>query len=430
MTITEAAAALRAGKVSSRELVEESLRSIGLNAFITVTEEEARAEARAADEELARGTDRGPLHGLPVAVKDLFWTRGVRTTAGSTIFSGFVPRRDARAVALLREAGAIIAGKTNMHELAYGITSENPHFGPVRNPYNPEYVAGGSSGGSGAAVAGNMVFAALGTDTGGSIRIPASFCGCTGLKPTYGVVSRAGVIPLGYTQDHVGPLARTVRDAAIVLNALTGRRDCEPSEDANLRGLRVGVIGDADPGPACAAGAVAVRVDVPELDEINAIGRMVLLAEASAVYGRHLDGGAKIGKDVRALLEQGRLISATDYINAQRLRRVRQREFRRVWEEADILLAPVTGVTAPRIGGADVRLAVTRWTRPWNVLGLPAISIPAGFDRNGLPTAVQLIAPAFAEQRLLGAAAALERVIGFEPRIAARVPNPPVPEPR
>lgn len=454
MTILEAARLLRAKKVSSVELVEESLRRIAeldpnINAFLTVTGESACEAARLADHELARGYDRGPLHGIPIALKDLFCTRGVRTTAGSKLFADYIPDHDATVVERLAAAGAVAVGKTNMHELAYGITSNNPHFGAVRNPANPERIPGGSSGGSGASVAAGMVLAAMGTDTGGSIRIPASYCGVVGLKPTYGRVSRFGVLPLGFSLDHVGPLTRTVRDAALVLNAVAGhdprddsssRRpvdDYLPPADASLKGVRIGVpenFGFDRVIPEVAAavrwalalaerlGAQVVPVRLPDMDAVNAIGRVILLAEASAVYARHLEERDKIGADVFALLQQGRMVFATDYVNAQRLRREKCGQFRAVWRNADFLALPATPIAAPKLGQAtveiageteDVRLASTRLVRGFNVLGLPAISIPCGADEAGLPLGIEIVAPEFHEAGLLRVAAALEQEIGF-----------------
>ncbi len=225
MTIQEAGAALRAKKITSVELTNQSLQRIAesnpkLNAFITVLADQARAQAAALDTELAQGHDRGPLHGIPIAHKDLVMTRGIRTTAGSKIFSDFIPTEDAEVATKLTAAGAVTIGKTGLHELAYGITSTNPHFGAIHNPWDLNRIPGGSSGGSGAAVSAQLVFMATGTDTGGSIRIPSSFCGTVGLKPTYERVSRRGVLPLGLTLDHIGPMTRTVRDAAISFNAM------------------------------------------------------------------------------------------------------------------------------------------------------------------------------------------------------------------
>jgi aspartyl-tRNA(Asn)/glutamyl-tRNA(Gln) amidotransferase subunit A len=453
VTILEAARLLRARKTSSLELVEESLRRIAelnprLNAFLTVMEEGAREAAARADAELARGRDRGPLHGVPVAVKDVYSTAGVRTTAGSKLFAENVPDHDAAVVERLAAAGAVLVGKTNMHELAYGITSNNPHFGAVRNPRDQERIPGGSSGGSGAAVAAGMVAAALGSDTGGSIRIPASFCGVVGLKPTYGRVSRFGVLPLDFSLDHMGPLTSAVRDAAVVLNAIAGHdardessssrpvEDYLPPLNPSLAGVRLGVpenfgFDRVSPAVADAVRAAIVRAEqlgarvsivrVPDMEAVNAIGRVILLAEASALFGERLGERESFGADVFALLEQGRLLAATDYVNAQRLRRLKRDEFRAVWREVDFLVTPTTPTTAPRIGettvafgGAreDVRLATTRLVRGINVLGLPAISLPCGTDPAGLPVGMQVIAPEFEEASLLRVAAAFEQALG------------------
>jgi aspartyl-tRNA(Asn)/glutamyl-tRNA(Gln) amidotransferase subunit A len=456
VTIGEAARRLRAREVSSAELVQECLKRIAalnptLNAFITVTEETAGQAARQADEELARGLDRGPLHGIPVAVKDVFLTRGVRTTAGSSLFAQYVPDHDAAAVERLARAGAVLVGKTNMHELAYGITSDNPHFGTARNPRDPERIPGGSSGGSAAAVAAGMALAALGSDTGGSIRIPSSFCGIVGLKPTYGRVSRYGMLPLGFSMDHAGPLASSACDAGIVLNAIAGydprdpassRRPVEdyvPPGGCRIEGLRIGLpenfyfdrttaeARDAVERAADLAaelGARVVAVRVPDMAAVNTVGRVLLLAEASAALTPYLADRSRFGPDVLALIDQGRLIPATDYVNAQRLRRRMQDEFRPLWREVDFLFTPATPMSAPNIGqtsveisgvAEDVRLAATRLVRGMDVLGLPAVSVPCGLDRNGLPLGLQIVAPEFGEAGLLRVAAALEPIQGRVP---------------
>ncbi|HMC62786.1 MAG TPA: amidase [Candidatus Solibacter sp.] len=449
MTIRHAAGQLRAGRVSAVDLATEALARIDrgnarLNAFITVTAEQAMQQARQADSELAAGHDRGPLHGIPVAVKDLFATRGVRTTAGSKVYENWVPTMDAAVVEKLRSAGAVMLGKLNMHELAYGITSANPHFGAVRNPWNAEHIPGGSSGGSGAAVAARMVYAAMGSDTGGSIRIPASFCGTAGLKPTYGRVSRYGALPLGYSLDHMGPLTRTVRDAALVLNSIAGydRRDGTssrrpvvdfvPEDGCGIRGVRIGVPRnffferlDADVESSVRAaiasaeslGAVVKPVTVPDMEALNVVARIVLLAEASAVMEPFRERRGEFGPDVLALLDQGRLLPATDYVNAQRLRRGMRREFDRLWSEVDCLFTPATPNTAPRIGDTtvrlggrdeDVRLAATRLVRGINALGLPALSLPCGLGGSRLPIGLQIVGPAFEEALILRVGAALE----------------------
>jgi aspartyl-tRNA(Asn)/glutamyl-tRNA(Gln) amidotransferase subunit A len=335
-------------------------------------------------------------------------------------------------------------GKLNMHELAYGITSANPHFGAVRNPWNARHSPGGSSGGSGAAVAAGLVYAALGTDTGGSIRIPASFCGTVGLKPTYGRVSRHGVLPLAWSLDHAGPLTRSVRDAALLLNAIAGhdpadatssRRpvvDFVPDEDCAIRGLRIGFPENffferLDPDvELCVRGAIAraeslgahVRpVTVPDIAAINAAARVILLCEASAVLEPHLADRGRFGPDVLALLDQGRLLPATDYIHAQRLRKQMQAEFAKVWTAVDCLITPATPNAPPRVGEStvrlggrdeDVRLATTRLVRSMNLLGLPALSIPCGLTDDGLPVGLQIAGPPFEESLILRVGAALE----------------------
>ncbi len=449
MTIQDAAAALRSHRSSSVELTNASLARVEhsdstLRTFITITAERALEQARQADAELAAGQDRGPLHGIPIALKDLFLTRGVRTTAGSKLYADFIPDHDAAVVEKLQAAGAVMLGKLNMHELAYGITSANPHYGAVRNPWNLAHSPGGSSGGSGAAVAAGMVFAALGSDTGGSIRIPASFCGTVGLKPTYGRVSRFGVLPLGFSLDHVGPLTRSVRDAAIVLNAIAGydRRDDSssrrplidfvPAENCSIRGLRIGVPEnfyldrlDADVESAVRAaverarslGAGVQSVRVPNIAELNTVARVILLAEASAVMESQMDNRQSFGPDVLALLDQGRLLPATDYVNAQRLRRKMRSEFEKVWSEVDCLFLPATPNTAPEIGATtvrlggfeeEVRLATTRLVRSFNALGYPALSMPCGVSASGLPIGLQIAGRAFEESLILRAGAALE----------------------
>ncbi len=457
MTILQAARRLRRREVSSVELVTAALASIQrlqpqLNSFLTVTAESALERARLADAELAAGADRGPLHGIPVAVKDVFSTRGVRTTCGSLLLADHVPDHDAAVVERLRNAGAVLVGKTSMHELAYGITSNNPHYGAVRNPWNTGHVPGGSSGGSGAAVSSGQVFIAMGSDTGGSIRIPAAFCGCVGLKPTTGRVSRYGVLPLDFTLDHMGPLTRSVRDAALCLNVLAGFdprdpsssrepvRDYLPGPEVSIRGLRVGVPRNfyferLDPEAETAArrmidlaaslGAEIVPVQVPDVAAANTISRVILLAEASAVLSPHLEDRSKFGADVLALLDQGRMIPATDYINAQRLRRLAWEQFATLWRDADCLLTPTTPMPAPRIGqtevaldGAseDVRLAATRFVRAVNLLGWPALSIPCGFSSSGLPLGLQIIGKPFEEDVILRAGAALEDATDFHTR--------------
>jgi aspartyl-tRNA(Asn)/glutamyl-tRNA(Gln) amidotransferase subunit A len=437
MTIAEMAAALRGRRLSSVEAVQDAVRAARrlqprLNAFLTLTQEAALAQAAARDRELAEGRDRGPLHGVPIAHKDCLFTQGVRTTWGSKLFADFVPDRDAEVVRRLEQAGAVSIGKTNLHELTYGMTSNNPHYGPVRNPWDPERIAGGSSGGSAVAVAAGVVPLATGTDTGGSIRIPAAFCGVVGFKPTYDRVSRAGCFPLGLTMDHVGPITATVQDAAEAFRAMAG--DAAPLPEARLTGLRIGLpvelfervdgqVGDAvhrAARAAAAAGAQVRQVRVGDVPELNRLGRVIQLAEAAAVLERHAGRRADFGPDVLALLDQGRLLPATAYLNAQRSRRELAGEFARVWRQCDFLLAPATPMTAPLLGQTavriagqeeDIRLAGTRLTRPFNLLGWPALAIPCGFSAEGLPIGLQLIAPPRSDERLLALGAAIGREI-------------------
>ena len=448
-SISDAAAKLRARQVSAVELAQESLRSIHaeqprLNAFLTITEDLALSQARTADEELASGLDRGPLHGIPYALKDVFSTKGILTTCGSKIFADHIPDHDCAVYEKLRAAGAVLMGKTGMHEFAYGITSNNPHYGAIRNPRDPNCIPGGSSGGSGAAVAAGSVFFAMGSDTGGSIRIPAAYCGCVGLKPTSGRVSRYGVMPLDFSLDHMGPLTRTAPDAGLVLAAIAGSdaRDDTSSRqpvgdythlDGSLQGVRVGIPDNffqnrvlpeisaavsAALRRAEAAGAILMPLSVPDPAEINVISRVILLSEASALLEPYLHRRGDFGADVLALLDQGRLLAATDYVNAQRLRRYYQKKWTEVWDQVDCVFTPTAPILAPRIGEAevfingtpeDVRLATTRFVRAANVLGVPAMSIP--LPVSGLPVGLQIMSRPFAERKILSIAATLMRPV-------------------
>jgi aspartyl-tRNA(Asn)/glutamyl-tRNA(Gln) amidotransferase subunit A len=386
MTITEAMKKLRAREVSAVDLAEDSLARIKaeqprLNAFITITEEVALQQARQADDELARGIDRGPLHGIPYALKDNFETKGIRTTCGSSLFADYIPEHDCAVYDQLRERGAVLMGKTGLHELAYGITSNNPHFGAIRNPRDTSRIPGGSSGGSGAAVAAGLVFFAMGSDTGGSIRIPAAFCGCVGFKPTFGLVDRRGLMPLGDSFDHAGPMTRTVEDAAIVMNL-------ELTAAENLR----------------------ICETPPDLDEINAIGRLILLAEAASVFAPYLDRSGDIGADVLALIEAGLKVSAVDYLKAQKRRAEIRAQWQELWNKYDVLVMPTVDIEPPRIddpavNSQEVRVACTRLVRPFNVLGFPAAAIPRG--NSTLPKSLQIIGNTGNDSLVLSAAARL-----------------------
>jgi aspartyl-tRNA(Asn)/glutamyl-tRNA(Gln) amidotransferase subunit A len=432
------AAALRARKVSVLELVNESLRAMEVlqprfNAFITMMGDRASARAAELDQELGRGIDRGPLHGIPIAHKDLVRTKGVRTTAGSKILADYVPTRDAVVAAKLDRAGGITIGKTGLHEFAFGVTSNNPHFGAIHNPWDVGRTPGGSSGGSAVAVAAGMVPFATGTDTGGSIRVPASFCGIVGFKPTFGRISTRGVLPLGYTQDHVGPLTRTVRDAAIAFQAMADNPSgYVPLAEVSIRGLRVGwprnyfcEVVDAEVlesvraalKAAERAGAEVIEVDVPGMEALTKAGATSLLVEAAEALRPYLDRRGDFGADVLARLDQGKTILATVYVHAQLVRAKARRQFAELLTQVDCLFTPTTPMTAPKIGQEtveiegtveEVRSAGTRFTRGMNAVGLPAISIPCGLSKSKLPMGVQIIGALGEDDFVLRVAAAME----------------------
>jgi aspartyl-tRNA(Asn)/glutamyl-tRNA(Gln) amidotransferase subunit A len=448
LTLTDAADAIRAGSLSPLELTDALLDRIArleprLNAFITLTAESARAEARAARD--GAGPD-GPLRGVPLALKDLFDTAGVRTTAGTKILADRVPRQDATVAMRLRAAGAVFLGKLNMHEFAYGVSNINPHFGAARNPWDTARIPGGSSGGSGVAIAAAMALGTLGSDTGGSIRIPASLCGISGLKPTYGRVSRAGAIPLSWSMDHVGPMAWTVRDCAVLLGVIAGHDPRDPASadepvddyltdlEAGAQSLRVGlprryfyeqvddqVLSAVERAAEVlrAEGADVRDVDIEGIELAGQAGAVILLSEAAAYHQKQLrERPEDYGEDVRQRLLAGELYPATAYVNAQRLRGVLRDAFLQTLSDVDILLAPATPVTAPPIEGfsTDVRANLTRFTTPINLVGLPSLALPCGFDHAGLPIGMQMIGRPFEEALVLRAGRAYERVTEWHAR--------------
>jgi len=432
-------------ELSPVEVVQELLRRIdrldpGLNSFLSITAERALADARAAEAEIRSGVARGPLHGVPIALKDIFDTAGVRTTCGSKILAAHVPTVDAEVVARLRVAGTVLLGKLNLHEFAYGTTTTNPHYGPCRNPWNPERVPGGSSGGSGAALAARLCPLSLGTDTGGSIRIPASVCGVVGLKPTFGRVSRRGVLPLAWSLDHVGPMARSVEDAALLLGAIAGHDPGDPWSAAlpgadfardlerGLDGMRVGIPGgfffdgiepevERAVGAAIASleriGARTVRVDWPHVEHAYSAFHGLLASEASAFHGPWMRGRPQdYGDQVRHALELGYFVPAVDYVNARRMQLLLRDELAAAFREADVIVTPSLPRTAPPIGEPMSREPDRAWNRfltPFNLTGAPAISVPCGFDRTGLPIGLQIAGRAFEEPTVLRAARAYER---------------------
>ena len=443
MTIQETSQRIQNGEISPVELTRQTLDRIAklqpvLNAYITITADHALDQARQAEAEIRSGNYRGPLHGIPYAAKDLFYTKGIRTTVGTKFLADFVPDFDATIIEKLNAAGAVLVGKAGLHECAYGITSDNPHYGPIRNPWDTDRIPGGSSGGSTSALASGQCLFSLGSDTGGSIRIPASLCGLAGLKATFGRVSRHGVYPLGHTLDHAGPFGLTVRDTAWVYQAIAGFDSRDPSSagrpdrtpvlspEARLDGRKIGVPTnyyfehlDADVEAAVRKalqvleelGATLVEIAVPDIEEFNSIGRLILLAEASSVHHRRLrERREDFGDDVRALLDQGHLVLATDYLDAQRRRRAFNDAFNELLREVDVIATPTIPITAAKIGedtlrvaGRDenVRLATTRLVRALNMTGLPLLSVPCGISSEGLPIGLQLIGGLFDEAALL-----------------------------
>lgn len=447
LSIDEAGRLLRKRAISPVELVDAALGRIErwnprLNAFLTIVADEARRQARAAERAIRRGTGKGPLHGIPISLKDNFWTRGIRSTAGSRILANFVPDENSEVANRLARAGAILLGKTNMHEFAYGITNENPHYGPVRNPWDQERISGGSSGGSAVAVATGMGFASMGTDTGGSIRIPASLCGIVGLKPTYELVSVAGVVPLAETLDHAGPLARSVMDLCIMLEAVA-KKYPRGARAPDYRKLRKSIprrfrLGwpkeyffdrvDAEVRRAIDAarktleslGALIEEVSLAHLAESVEPSTNIAMAEATRYHesqGYFPARAGDYGEDVRKRLQMGREVRAVDYLNAFAVKREIEKEFQAAFARADAIIAPALPIAAPRIGENElmiereketVRSALVRLNRPANLTGDPAISIPCGFTRAGLPIGLQMIGPKWSEARLLAIALAYE----------------------
>jgi aspartyl-tRNA(Asn)/glutamyl-tRNA(Gln) amidotransferase subunit A len=433
-SISEAAEQIRQRKISPVELTRECLETIDrlnptLNAFITVTADSALAEAKRTEQEIQSGNWRGPLHGIPIGLKDLIDTAGVRTTAASGVFRDRVPSEDADVVKKLKAAGAVFVGKQNLQEFAYGSSSLISHFGPVRNPVNPEFIAGGSSSGSAAAVASGMCYAAIGTDTAGSIREPASICGVVGLKPSYGLASTRGIIPLSQSLDHAGPIARSVEDAAIVLNAIAENRE------KYLRDIKSGiqdcVLGtprkyfyeDLDPEIARAVerAVLSLAKDTKAVLEVECQieqDRTVFNAESSAYHRDKMASSAEL-YDTETLrrLKSGEGVSDSQYQNAlSHLREIRQK-IGEMFRDVDLLITPTMPVLTPRISDLakdipnlrQTEILLLRNTRPVNAWGLPAISIHCGTDSRGLPIGLQIIGPPNGERKVLRAAYAFEQ---------------------
>ena len=448
--VTEAARRIREGGLSPVDLTSACLERIAavdadVNAFITVMADEAVSEARRVELELERGEDPGPLAGVPIALKDLFDTAGVRTTAGSKFFTDRVPDRDAAVVERLRSAGAVVLGKLNMHEWALGVTNDNPHYGACRNPRALDRITGGSSGGSAASLAAGMCLGSLGSDTGGSIRIPASLCGVVGLKPTYGRVSTRGAVPLSWSLDHVGPMARGVTDVALLLQAIAGRDPADPGSDdratddylarldEGVAGWRIGVVqdewlGDVDPDVRAAvrgavdalatAGACIEEHSAPELPEAARLNGLMTTADAAAFHRDRIEQSpGDFGADVLTRLRRGAAYGAADYADARRRQTLLRRAFQSWFVEHggafDAVLLPATPCVAPRIAGLDAVATaplLTRLTAPFNFTGLPALSVPCGVTADGLPVGLQIVGAPWAERRVLRVGRAFEQV--------------------
>jgi aspartyl-tRNA(Asn)/glutamyl-tRNA(Gln) amidotransferase subunit A len=450
LDITQLGPLLRDRKVSPLELTDAYLNRIErldprLNTYIAVLPDQAREAARAAEVEIGQGAWLGPLHGVPLGIKDLFDVAGVPTTMGSKILRDNVPADDATVVSLLKQAGAVILGKQNLHEFAFGITSENPHYGVVRNPWNVDRVPGGSSGGTAAAVAAGLCAAGMGSDTGASIRTPASFCGIVGLKPTYGRVSRAGALPLAWSLDHAGPLARSVADCALLLQAIAGADPRDPATSSEpvpdfsamleqgVRGLRVGIpreyffdivepeverLVDEAIATLERLGAQIQSISLPHVEHAQVAGNVIMNSEAAAWHHTWLrERPDDYGADVLQRIRGGLFVHATEYLHSQQMRSLIQQDFASAFELVDVVLGPTVPLVAPPIGrtfqpdgplNVAPRSVANRTTIPCNLTGMPAISVPCGFA-DELPVGLQIMGPAFGEPMVLRVAAAYER---------------------
>lgn len=458
--IAELARLIAAKEVSPVEVVQAYLDRIDaldgkLKAFITVCRDEALAAAKSAEAVVMSGQPLGPLHGVPIGVKDLFATKGTRTTGGSKILADWIPEEDATVVARLKEAGAIVLGKLNMVEFAYGPEGLNPHFGNAWNPWDAhtQRMPGGSSSGSGVAVAAGLCAGALGSDTGGSIRIPAALCGLTGIKPTYGRTSRAGVLALAWSMDHVGPMARTAADTALLLGPMAGYDPRDPTSSVlpvpdyraaltgEIKGLRVGLLRAfflestglvlrQAVGQAVKRleeqGARVEEVALESAPQVTGASFAIVAAEALAYHEEWMKARPDdYGPDIRDRLRLGAFVSATQYVKAQRVRQLIRNEVDALLAHLDVLIAPATPIVAPPVGQTevvvegdrrDVRSSLIRFTRPFNLSGHPACAVPCGFTVAGLPIGMQIVGRPFDEATVLRVADAYQRVTDWHTR--------------
>ena len=455
LTLDEAAAGIRSREISPVELTEAALAEAErlqpvLCSFITILHDQARREAKAAEAAIMRGEYRGPLHGIPIGIKDNLATAGIRTTVGSKVLADYVPDEDAEAVRRCKEAGAVILGKENLEEFAAGMTSNNAHYGAVRNPWNLDHVPGGSSGGGGANVASGVTFASLGTDFGGSVRLPGTFCGIVGLKQTFGRVSQRGLLVTSYNGDHIGPMTRTVRDCALMLQAMAGYDSLDPSTvpvpvpdysarlGQDVKGLKVGVPlhhyfdllhPEVERAVRQAIGALerlgmtAREVALPMMRYAAAL-RFPVMADSIVTHEPLIEKGRpQYGADVLYRTLAGQFVLGRDYAKGMKVQRLIKEEHVRVLNEVDVLITPTAPIPAPRIADKTVVVgnkthpvrgpgsgSVSRNTSPSNSTGLPAISVPCGLTSSGLPIGLQLIGRPFDEALLLQIAYAYEAV--------------------
>lgn len=449
-TISDLAPLLRDREISPVEVTHVVLDRIErlnptINAFVTVTADLARRQAKEAETEIARGRYRGPLHGVPISLKDLYATAGIRTTGGSRILADFVPTDDSTVARRLAEAGAVLVGKTNLHEFAYGTTTINPHYGTTRNPWNLERITAGSSGGTAAATAAGLGYASMGSETGFSIRRPAAFCGVVGLKPTYGRLSRHGMLPASWSLDHAGPLTRSVRDAALILNATAGYDPRDPASSRRVapdfsagigyavNGVRVGLPRDHYAGLCEPAVEAAFEAAIRTLEGLGARvsvievprARYALVASSTTMYSEVTTAHARwirerpddYGEDTRARVRLGFAVTAVDYARAQRLRRLIADDYAGAFRSVDLVACPTTPQVATPISGGLAALKDPGFTvenSPYNLLrlfalvGAPAISVPCGFSPDGLPIGLTIAGRAFDERRVIQLAAAYE----------------------
>jgi aspartyl-tRNA(Asn)/glutamyl-tRNA(Gln) amidotransferase subunit A len=459
MSLVAVARAIATREISSREVTRACLHRIAewqprLNAFMAIEAEAALAAADAADAALAKGNARGPLHGVPLAHKDMYYDAGKVVTCGSLIRRDFVATTTSTALQRLKDAGTIRLGSLQMVEFAYGPTGHNAHYGAVRNPWNVDHITGGSSSGSGSAVAARLTFAALGSDTGGSIRMPAHFCGVTGLKTTVGRISRAGAMPLSQSLDTVGPLAQSAEDCALLLGLMAGADPEDPTASAlpvpdymaaikgSMKGLKIGVptafyVDDLDPEVARVLdetiatlrqeGAEIVKVELPDQRQLTAACQLVLATEAAAFHKRWMiERQQDYGAQVLMRLQNGLVIPGVSYLEAMRWRGPALAAYLAAVAGTDAVLVPVGPVPAPTIAESDVGNSpnaeaiiqrLTRFTRPVNYLGLPSLAIPSGFTRSGLPVGMQLIGRSFDETMLLRIGAAFQRATDYHQRV-------------